>query len=177
MKRVHILLAPLLLFMAFFPVNHAVAQRNVPSTDTLRLWIATAPMLAFPLSALDTFPTVEIGDLPISNHEGEIKNTAKGMQGFLVKQILSQLTLPIEKPRFLNEYYFVFVASDGYKVTFSWNEIFNTEVGNHLFIVTQQDGKKLREMENRILVVCTTDFLTGRRHIKGLQRIVGMRVE
>ena len=35
-----------------------------------------------------------------------------------------------------------------------------------------KDGKKLKDMEERILIITPTDFKTGRRHIKGLIMIV-----
>ena len=73
--------------------------------------------------------------------------------------------------------YFVFKASDGYKVVFSWNEIYNTDSGNNFFIVTELEGKKLKELEQRIMFISTADLKTGRRYIKGLEKIEVRQVE
>ena len=77
----------------------------------------------------------------------------------------------------LSEYYFVFAASDGYKVVYSWNELFNTSVGESVYLVTEKDGKTITEMDDSILVVSTKDFKTGRRNVKGLASIAVMRVK
>ncbi|MEO8146527.1 MAG: hypothetical protein ABI723_02765 [Bacteroidia bacterium] len=60
---------------------------------------------------------------------------------------------------------------------YSWNEIYNTEVGNAVFIITEKAVKKLSEMDEPILVVSTSDLKTGRRFIKGLSKITINRIE
>ncbi|MBK9592619.1 MAG: hypothetical protein IPO32_14365 [Crocinitomicaceae bacterium] len=67
----------------------------------------------------------------------------------------------------MNEFYFIFTASDGYKVVFSWNEIYNSHAGNQFFILTEMEGKKIGEMNQRIVFISTADLQTGRRYIKG----------
>ena len=64
-----------------------------------------------------------------------------------------------------DRFYFVFIASDGYRVVFSWNEIYNTETGNNFFIVTEMEGKKLYDVDQRIIFISTADLKTGRRYI------------
>ena len=59
---------------------------------------------------------------------------------------------------------------------FSWNEIFNTETGNNLYIITEEDGKKMNEMDESILIASTKDFKT-RRYIKGLEKIIVERAD
>jgi len=71
----------------------------------------------------------------------------------------------------------VFTATDGYKVVFSWNEIYNAEAGNNFFILTEMDGKRIEKMDQRILFISIADFQTGRRFIKGLEKIEVKRVE
>jgi len=77
----------------------------------------------------------------------------------------------------LSEYYFVCIASDNYKVVFSWNEIFNTDTGKSVYIITSQDGKPAAETDTRIALISPKDQMTGRRYVKGLQRIVVERVK
>jgi len=76
-----------------------------------------------------------------------------------------------DKPKRLNEYYFVCTASDGYKAIFSWNELFNSELGEKIFIITEMNGIRLKQLRNRILLISTFDLKVGRRYIKGLQYI------
>ena len=126
---------------------------------------------AFTLADLDTFPKTAIKDQIIYNHNGEVKDTLIGMTGIPLKNLLATITYVYDKPKVLNEFYFVFIASDGYKVVFSWNEMYNTETGNNCFIVTEMEGKKLKDLEQRILFISTADCKTGRRYIKGLEKI------
>ena len=165
------------LLLIFISVQFAFAQRKVEPTDQFTISGKVKTELKFTLADLESYETKVIPDIMVTNNSGEVKSTAKGLKGIPLKIILEKLEFPIEKPKELNEFYFTFIASDGYKVVFSWNEVFNTETGNNIYIVTEKDGKKIKEMEDRILIVTTTDFKTGRRHIKGLEKIVVSRVE
>lgn len=129
------------------------------------------------IADLQKLPAIEIGSLDISNHAGEKRGTASDMKGVLVKDVLKEVKFKADTPRQLSEFYLTFVASDGYKAVFSWNELWNSPTGDHVFIITEKAGKKLEEMSDRILLVTMTDFKTGRRHIKALSRIVVGRVE
>ena len=126
---------------------------------------------------LDSFPKQALKDQMIYNHNGEIKDTIKNTKGVLLKTVLSKIEFLYDKPKELNEFYFVFVASDGYKIVFSWNEIYNTPVGDNLFLITESDGKKLKDIAQRIIVTSMGDLKSGRRFIKGLARIEVKRIE
>lgn len=131
----------------------------------------------YKLADLDTFPKSHIKDQVIYNQKGEVKDTVTGMRGVPLKALLAPVDYVYKKPKTLNEFYFVFTASDGYKVVFSWNEIYNTEAGNEFFIVTEMKGKKLKNSEQRMLFISTADIKTGRRYIKGLRTIEVKQVE
>lgn len=147
------------------------AQRTIPQTDSLRVTGKIKNPTVFTLADLDTFPKTAINDQIIYNHDGEVKDTLTGMSGIPLKTLLASILYVYDKPKFLNEFYFVFIASDGYRVVFSWNEIYNTETGNNFFIVTEMEGKKLNDLGQRILFISTGDLKTGRRFIKGLEKI------
>ena len=94
-----------------------------------------------------------------------------------MKDLLGSVDFKSESPKTVSEFYLTLIASDGYKVVFSWNEIFNTEVGDHTYLITEKDGKKIQDLNERILVLSASDYKTGRRYIKGLQEIVVGRVK
>ncbi len=154
-----------------------MAQRNISPTESITISGKIKQEIRYSLSALDTFPKLKIEDQIIYNHKGEVKDTIRNIKGVLLKNILSPVEYLHEKPRDLNEFYFVFIASDGYKVVFSWNEIYNTEVGNNLYFITAMNGHPLPELEQRILFISTADLKSGRRYIKGLEKIEVRRVE
>ena len=110
---------------------------------------------------LKKWKEVSIGDLVITNHLGEKKSEAKGLKGILLKEIIQTIEIKSESPKVLSEYYFVLVATDGYKVVYSWNELLNTSVGDSVYLVTEKNGKRITEMDDSILLVSTKDFKTG----------------
>src|SRR4051812_21275664 len=97
------------------------AQRHIAITESLQVSGKIKKTLTFTLSALDTFPQVNIPDLTIFNQNGEIKDTLRQMKWLRLKSLLASVEYLYDKPKRLNEFYFLFVAADGYKVIFSWN--------------------------------------------------------
>ena len=153
------------------------AQRTVTPSESLKIEGKIKAEKVFSITELDAFSKVAISDQTLYNHKGEIKSTVKNMKGVLLQTVLESIQFDYEKPRELNEFYFVFTATDGYKVVISWNEIYNTENGNHFYIVTEMEGKKMKDIEQRILFIATADLKSGRRYIKALQKIEVKRAE
>lgn len=114
---------------------------------------------------------ITLGDLVITNHLGEKKSTAKNVKGVLIRDVLKDVTPDCENPREYSEYYFVFKAIDGYTVVFSWNELFNSTVGNQAYFVIEKDGKRIHDLHESISIVVPTDERTGRRYLKNLNTI------
>ncbi|KQR91520.1 hypothetical protein ASG01_14230 [Chryseobacterium sp. Leaf180] len=147
------------------------AQQNIKPTESIKVFGAVKNSITFNIDDLDKLPKTRVKDLVIYNPVGEIKDILSGMRGVLLKNALSAIQYDYEKPRELNEFYFVLKASDGYKAVFSWNEIYNTEAGNQYFIITEIQGKTLDQIPNRIIFLSAADLKTGRRYIKGLSEI------
>jgi len=85
---------------------------------------------------------------------------------------LEKAGIDVSSPKLLSEFYFTFIASGNYKVVFSWNEIFNSANGDQVMILTESNGQKGDQMEDRIALLSSSDRATGRRYVKGLQKIV-----
>lgn len=124
------------------------------------------------LEEIKTLPVQKLGDLLITNHAGEPRGTARDLMGIPIRELLKDLSYNTSSPRELSEFYFVFEAIDGYKVVFSWNELFNNPLGNSVYLIVSREGKKVEEMEDGLLLVCLSDEKTGRRQVKNLSRIV-----
>lgn len=163
-----------LFFLASYSIN---AQRAITPSEALKIEGKIKAEKAFSITQLDSFPKVAIKDQTLYNHKGEAKGSVKNMKGVLLKTVLESIKFDYDKPKELNEFYFVFVATDGYKIVFSWNEIYNTEAGNNFYIVTEIDGKNIKDMEQRILFISTGYLKSGRRYIKALEKIQVKRVE
>lgn len=131
--------------------------------------------LTITLSDLDKFEKHAIPDIEITNHLGEKKGTAKNLKGILMKDILSAVQFKTDNPKLLSEFYLVFLASDGYKVVYSWNEIFNSPTGSGVYLITEKEGKTIGQMDQRMLTMTISDHNTGRRNIKALSKIIARR--
>ncbi len=166
------------LILIFVLLAHlSFAQKTIEKTDEIRITGKVKAEKVIKVADLSAYKNVKIKDVVITNHLGEKKGTARKLKGVLLKDILAGVEIQSESPKTLSEFYFVFTASDGYKVVFSWNEIFNTATGNNIYILTEKDGKTIKELEDRVLLLTTSDFMTGRRYVKGLAKIEVRRAE
>lgn len=120
---------------------------------------------------------ISIGDVVITNHLGEKKSTAKNLKGVLIRDVLKTVEPDCENPRQFSEFYFVFKATDGYTVVFSWNELFNSTVGNQAYFITEKDGKSIHALDESIAILVPTDERTGRRYLKNLTAITVGRAQ
>jgi len=99
---------------------------------------------------LKKMKAVQISDIVITNHLGEKKSEIKGLKGILLKDILSLVEINAESPRVLSEYYFVCTANDDYRVVYSWNELFNTAIGETAYIVTEKEVDAAMKVLTRV---------------------------
>ena len=152
------------------------AQRQPAVTDSIRIFGVIDSAFTVSFQEIARNDKASLGDFRITNQRGEFKKEYRNVEGVAMLKILEKIKITVEKPKELNEYYLIFRASDGYAAVFSWNEIFNTEIGKSLYVVTMADGKNLTESSDRILTISTRDFNTGRRHIKNLCSIEVKRI-
>lgn len=148
------------------------AQEKVTATSQFSIEGKVKKQMVFVFKDAAAYSPVSIDSLVIYNHLHERKRALNNIKGILLKDILTKAGIDEASPKLLSEYYIVCIASDGYKVVFSWNEIFNTEIGNHIIIATEAGGMKGEAMPDRMLLLSAMDINTGRRFVKGLNKIV-----
>lgn len=165
-----------LLLLFVFIYGGTFAQKTITPTSSFTVSGAVKTEITITLRALDTFKQVSVGDVAVKNHLGESKFTLKNMKGILLKNVLKNVAYTAETPKLLSEFYFTCIASDGYKVVFSWNELYNTEIGDHVYIIMEENGEKAAASEDRIALISTSDLNTGRRYVKSLSKIIVNRV-
>lgn len=151
-------------------------QQQPASSEAFAVSGAVKKNFSLTIADIMALPAADIGDVTITNHLGEVKSVAKQLKGVPLRKALEQLQCDAENPRQFSEFYLTFIATDGYKAVFSWNEIFNSPTGNTAFLVTMKDGRKLQDMSERILLITPSDEKTGRRYVKGLEKIIVSRV-
>lgn len=149
----------------------ALGQKPIPTTENFTVEGKVKKEMTVSLADLSSYKSYSIVSIVITNHLGERRSTLKN-EGVLLKDILGKIEIDSENPKLLSEFYFVCLASDNYKVVFSWNEIFNNDPGKSIYILNGNDGKPASALDNRIALISPKDEMTGRRYVKGLQRII-----
>jgi hypothetical protein len=160
----------------FFITRLTFAQTDIEPTDAFKITGKVKNEKTIALTDLKNYKSITLQNINTSCTAKQ-KEVAKEVKAVLLKDILDSVAFQYESPRTLNEFYFKFVASDGYTIVYSFNEIYNTQTGNNMYIVTEKDGKAISAMENRILLLTTSDIKTGKRNIKGLANIIVCKAE
>ena len=161
----------LLIFILSLTGLASYAQHDVPVTSSFEITGTVKREMKFSISDLVHFRQDSLGDIVIKNKRGEDKAVVKQLKGVLLKTFLDSAAITMDKPKEYSELVIILIASDGYRNVYSWNELFNTDIGSHVYIVTEMDGKPIDQMPDRILVLSLADLNSGRRHLKGLAKI------
>ena len=167
----------LLIILSLFVSLQVVAQKTVGITESFTIEGSVKQPMTFSLKDMASLAVKEKDSIVITNHLLERKSVLKNIKTVLLKDLLSKVPIDQDNPKLLSEYYLVCIAADNYKVVFSWNEIFNNEIGNNIGIITSYNEKTGSTMDNRIALISFSDKATGRRYVKGLQKIIIKRVE
>ncbi|GAA4929770.1 hypothetical protein [Mucilaginibacter defluvii] len=115
---------------------------------------------------------IYIDSLNTTSHTGAFKHKDEKLKGILLKDVLSNTKFNVSNPKLLSELYLVCVASDGYKVVYSWNELYNTAVGETVFMLVEKNGVDINVMPESIQMLSARDYKTGRRYLHNLSKIV-----
>jgi len=161
-----------ILIVFLFLGTTALAQEPLKQTLSFSISGKVKNSSVITLDSLNSYPVKVIGDIKVTNHLGEFKHEDDQLKGVLLKDILIHTLLNASSPKLYSRFYFACVGNDGYAVVYSWNELFNTEVGNHVFILMEKDGIKADKMPESIQMTSTLDFKTGRRYLHNLEKIV-----
>ncbi len=158
--------------MMFISANYCFAQ-EIDSNTTDQFLITGKVKLEkiFTLTDIKRFPIITLTDVNVSCSP-KTENRVKEIKAVMLKNLLDSVSFQYEKSRMLNQYYFLFIAKDGYKMVFSFNEIYNTDIGKNLYLVTEIEGNPINEMGNSIMVLTTKDIKGGSRNMKWLSKII-----
>ena len=120
---------------------------------------------------LRAFPPQQIAEVPLQRHSGADAGTLRKLRGVRLTDILDKAVIHAPGRHDVKKIVVIVGASDGYKVVFSWSELFNSPVGEGVLVYFEQDGAPLGDDEGRIAMVSSKDIRTGPRHVKWLQSI------
>ena len=164
MKKIFLLL--------FLYSSVAIAQEKTVTTHQFTISGKVKNESVITMDSLNTYPIVTIGDIKVTDHTGAFKHSDQQLKGVLLKNILNHSTWAVGNPKLFSTMYFTCIGSDGYKVVYSWNELFNTPVGDNVYILMEKNGIKADQLPESIQMASMLDFKTGRRYLHNLDKIV-----
>lgn len=156
---------------------------NVPMTaaDSLKLinhQIEVKGDVEFPLQlnvdSLQKMKVATIKNFKVVCQTGKVKKDDKTCKGVLLKDILEKAKIRQSGHKDRN-FYIVARASDDYKATFSWAEIFNNPTGQNTYVIFEENGKPVKK--GNMILICTNDIKTGPRYVYWLKSIEVYRVK
>lgn len=165
------------ILLLFFSTTSIAQQVHKPTSEFTVTGRIKNPSLTIKNQQLLQHAAFEISNLTITNHLGEHRSTIKTARGVRIKDVLESLQLDTDIPKQYSEYYFVFKANDNYKVVFSWNELFNSPLGEEAYFIIEKDGTPITQLDEGIAILVPSDVRTGRRYVKNLAQIYVGRAE
>ncbi|MES2377010.1 MAG: hypothetical protein V4553_10550 [Bacteroidota bacterium] len=166
-----------LLLLLTFCSSVAFAQETVKQTNKFSIGGKVKKGSVITMDSLKQYTIQTIGDIKVTDHTGVFKHEDDKLKGILIKDALSHTQFDVSSPKLLSTLYFVFVGADGYKVVYSWNELYNTEVGNHVYILMEKNGVKAADMKESLQMTSMMDMKTGRRYLHNLDKVIVGMVE
>lgn len=124
--------------------------------------------LTLSVDSLRKMKVETISNFKIIGKNGDIKKEDKISKGVLLKDILQKAKIKQNGHKDRN-FYIVARASDDYKATFSWAEIFNNPTGENTYVLFEENGKPVKNGE--MVLICKNDIKTGPRHVYWLKSI------
>jgi len=136
-----------------------------------------AKKLILTVESLEKMSGVKTGSTPLVCISGEIKDEVKSYEGVKLKDILAEADIVTSSKRDLNKIYIQVIASDGYAVIFSYNELFNTNNGDRVIVFYKKNNQFLEEYEGKIALISLDDNKNGPRHVKWLEKIIVKKID
>lgn len=131
--------------------------------------------LTLTVDSLKKMNVKELNDFKIVCQSGLTKDSIESTKAVLLTDILGKAKIA-QKDHKDRNFYIVALASDDYKATFSWAELFNNPAGEKVYVVFEQNGEPLKK-KGEMIVVSLSDTKTGPRHVKWLKSIEVTRVK
>ena len=147
------------------------AQEVLKPTSSFSISGKVDKAVTITMDSLKQYPLKEMGSFKITNHLGDFKHQDEHLKGVLLKDVLRNTVFSVGSPKLLSQLYFVCSAADGYAVVYSWNELYNTPVGDQVFILMEKNGKTAVQLPENIQMASMLDFKTGRRYMHNLNKI------
>jgi len=112
------------------------------------------------------------GATPVICRSEKVKDNVQSYEGVLLKDVIDKAGVKISSKKDFNNIYIQVIAKDGYNAIFSYNEVFNTKLGDNIIVFYKKNGEYLEDYQGKIALISIDDIKNGPRHIKWLDKII-----
>lgn len=159
--------------------THDHPATNEDSINYRSSTLTIAGDVNFPLTlTVDSLKQMNVVGFDSANivcQSGAVTSKTISSRGVLLKDILKKAQIKQLNHKDRN-FYIVARASDGYKATYSWSEIFNNSTGENTYVIFEENGLPIANRGSMILNT-NNDIKTGIRHVIWLKSIEVNRVD
>ncbi|MCZ2130076.1 MAG: molybdopterin-dependent oxidoreductase [Bacteroidia bacterium] len=131
--------------------------------------------LILTVDSLKKMNVVTIENFKVVCQNGSNMKENKNCKGVLLKDILDKAKIKQHNHKDRN-FYIVARATDNYKATFSWAELFNNPTGENVYVLFEENGMPIK-VQGDMILICKNDIKTGPRHVYWLKSIEVRRVD
>jgi len=131
----------------------AEADKATDKTKFVTNGISVIGKVKQPLElSIDDLQTLPVMQMKMTPHgaSGKDKPVPVVVRGVLLRDILEKATVQTASPYDVKKSAILVTASDGYRVVFSWPEVFQSPIGEGAILFFEKDGKPLADDEGRI---------------------------
>jgi DMSO/TMAO reductase YedYZ molybdopterin-dependent catalytic subunit len=128
--------------------------------------------LRLELADLRALPQTEVQNLSMICGSGRNLGHIESYRGVRLTAVLEKADVIMREHDAPNWIYVTVSSSDGHWALFSYQELFNTEVGDQAIVILEKDGRPLDASEGEIAFVSARDLRPGPRKLRYLQRVV-----
>lgn len=125
----------------------------------------------FSIAELRAMDSIETGKQLLACGSGEPKGYIDGCRGVLLTDIINKTEVITAGHNDTKKMFLIVSADDGYCTVFSWQELFNTTVGEGVMVILEKEGVNIFEKHGGVDLFSATDFLTGPRYVKNVAKI------
>lgn len=170
----------LLSLLVFMPVAGVSAAGHAdvklePSTAVRVTGAVTAPQ-TFDVAALQALVAHDTGPVDVICASGAIVGKVDSFRGVRLRDVIDAVGLKLDGDKDGRRMVILARGTDGYLATFSWNELYNTDVGPEVLVAWEKDGEALQSFEGQLLLISGKDIRTGPRRVRNLGEIEIQRV-
>jgi DMSO/TMAO reductase YedYZ molybdopterin-dependent catalytic subunit len=113
----------------------------------------------------------EINNLQMVCESGPHEGLPSSYRGVRLTAILDKADILMREYDSPHWMYVTLTSSDGHWTLFSYQELYNSSIGDRAVVIVERDGRPLGEYEGELAFISANDKLPGPRKIRYLKRI------